>query len=46
MSSRGGVARMDNSSPCHPVIYELDPVKNTNKINIFLFSGSRNQVAG
>ncbi|MGI4752861.1 MAG: palindromic element RPE4 domain-containing protein [Janthinobacterium lividum] len=24
-------------SPCHPVIYELEPVKNTNKISIFYY---------
>ncbi|KJV90033.1 hypothetical protein RBEAN4_1030 [Rickettsia bellii str. RML An4] len=31
-------------SPCHPVIYELEPVKNTHKISIFLlFSGSSSQ---
>ncbi|HJD63382.1 MAG TPA: palindromic element RPE4 domain-containing protein [Rickettsia endosymbiont of Degeeriella rufa] len=23
--------------PCHPVIYELEPVKNTNKISIFYY---------
>ncbi|MGI4752781.1 MAG: palindromic element RPE4 domain-containing protein [Janthinobacterium lividum] len=26
---------MDHSPPCHPVIYELELVKNTNKISIF-----------
>ncbi|MGI4752908.1 MAG: hypothetical protein ACRYE8_04200 [Janthinobacterium lividum] len=24
-------------SPCHPVIYSRDPVKNTNKISIFYY---------
>ncbi|KJV90530.1 hypothetical protein RBEAN4_1536 [Rickettsia bellii str. RML An4] len=29
MSSCGGIASVDHSSPVHPVIYELEPVKNT-----------------
>ena len=26
-----------HSHSCHPVIYELEPVKNTNKISIFYY---------
>ncbi|MGI4753141.1 MAG: hypothetical protein ACRYE8_05405 [Janthinobacterium lividum] len=28
---------MDHSPPCHPVIYELEPVKNINTISIFYY---------
>ncbi|MCC8370211.1 MAG: palindromic element RPE4 domain-containing protein [Rickettsia endosymbiont of Stiretrus anchorago] len=33
----GGHCPCGSFSPCHPVIYSRDPVRNTNKISIFYY---------